>query len=228
MFGQCPTGMDVPKLYLPIRNMTPGMDFRQAMIEDSRMIITREELQAVFDDQVSKMFDLIDRQLRVVAETHPGEVVSFLVLSGGLGSSPYVRNSIKRRYERQGVGIPSAEGMKVPLANEPQLTVCHGLVSSRIQSRRGGPEMYSLRMSPVSFGIVCREIYDPVKHQGEDISEDRYDKRRWAEGQINVRIVSSQPVMVCRTTDNMSSVGHNSRTDRRSKHRSVSQISTQA
>jgi hypothetical protein len=34
-------GMDVPKLFLPIPGLPPGMDFPQAAIEDSRMVITR-------------------------------------------------------------------------------------------------------------------------------------------------------------------------------------------
>jgi len=36
----------------------------------------------------------------------------------------------------------------------------------------------------VSFGIVCREEYDPISHQGEDIVKDPFDKKRWAEQQI--------------------------------------------
>ena len=34
-------GMDVPKLFLPIPGMSPGLDFPQASVEDSRMIINR-------------------------------------------------------------------------------------------------------------------------------------------------------------------------------------------
>ena len=34
-------GMDVPKLFMPIPGMNPGMDFPQASVEDSRMVITR-------------------------------------------------------------------------------------------------------------------------------------------------------------------------------------------
>jgi hypothetical protein len=188
-------GMDVPKLFLPVPGLVPGTDFPHAGIEESKMVITREELQAVFDDQVNKICDLIDKQLRLVSERHATEPISYLVLSGGLGSSPYVQSRIKARYETAWGGhSPGVGELSVLLANEPQLTVVHGLVMSKIQTTRGGPDMYSLRCCPVSFGIVCREIYNPSKHQGEDIVQDPYDGRRWAERQINWIITQGQVV----------------------------------
>lgn len=187
-------GMDVPKLFLPIPDLQPGMDFRQAMIQDSKMTITREELQAVFDDQIDKMCTLIDKQIQIAKEKHSTANISYLVLSGGLGSSPYVQRRIRTSYERTNASGTGDEGTKVLLATEPQLTVVHGLVMSRIQSLRGGPEMYSVRMCPVSFGIICREPYDPLKHQGEDVVHDPYDNRRWAEGQINWILKQGQVV----------------------------------
>ena len=37
-------GMDVPKLPLPVPGLRPRMDFPQAMVEDSKMIITRYDV----------------------------------------------------------------------------------------------------------------------------------------------------------------------------------------
>jgi hypothetical protein len=85
-------GMDVPKLILPIPGLAPGTDIPQAGIEESKIVVTRysnfslanrlqtdtsirEELRMAFDDQVTKMFHLIDYQLRLVRERHPGESV---------------------------------------------------------------------------------------------------------------------------------------------------------
>lgn len=85
-------GIDVPKLFLPIPDLAPGTDIPQAGIEDSTMVVTRysnsslanrwqtdtcirEELRMVFDDQVSKMFHLIDKQLRLFRERSLGESV---------------------------------------------------------------------------------------------------------------------------------------------------------
>ena len=65
---------------------------------------------------------------------------------------------------------------------------------ARIQSTRGGPDIYAHRCCPVSFGIVCRELYNPEKHQGEIVVLDPYDKQRWAERQINWIIKQGQIV----------------------------------
>ena len=54
--------------------------------------------------------------------------------------------------------------------------------------------MYTHRCCPVSFGILCREVYDPIKHQGEEVVLDAYDGQRWAERQINWIIKQGQVV----------------------------------
>lgn len=151
------TGMDVPKLFMPIPGLQPGMDIPHAGIEDSKVVVTRyrhhprvprsfdadrryrEELQAVFDDQVSKMYYLIDRQLQIVKERHPTEFVvgheailalrlfhnanekqSYLVLSGGLGSSPYIQSRIKAKYQSSANHFhPDPGRMRVFCPGEP-------------------------------------------------------------------------------------------------------------
>ena len=45
--------------------------------------------------------------------------------------------------------------------------------------------VYTKRCCRTSYGIVCRQIYDPVKHQGEDVVIDTRDKQKWAERQIH-------------------------------------------
>lgn len=78
------------------------------------------------------MCDLIDKQLRIVRDSHAGETVvsvslaliemtiltrqSYIVLSGGLGSSPYIQDRIKAKYER-GVGL-----LQVLVAMEPYVS----------------------------------------------------------------------------------------------------------
>lgn len=38
---------------------------------------------------------------------------------------------------------------------------------------------------PVSFGVVCREVYNPSQHQGEIVVLDPIDGQRWVKGQIH-------------------------------------------
>jgi len=178
-------GMDVPRLIMPIPDVPAGLDFPDSCIEDSKLTIARSELQAVFDDQIDKMCTLIDKQLQIVRDRHSAEAVSYLILSGGLGSSRYVQNSIRSRYEK-GSGRALAGGdMQVLGSSEPQLAVCHGLVAARMQANMGGMDVFANRCCPVSFGILSRELYDPTRHIGEKVVQDPHDNRRWAEGQIN-------------------------------------------
>lgn len=63
---------------------------------------------------------MIDDQLRIVRSSHAGESISYLVLSGGLGSSPYVQRKLRDRYERgAGCGLVNAQDINVLLASEP-------------------------------------------------------------------------------------------------------------
>lgn len=131
------------------------------------------------------MVALIDDQLRAVQTEHPGEEIGYLILSGGLGSSPYVQTRLRDRYERGvGAGFTNAAKMSVLIAPEPQLAVVNGLVQARVQALRGGPEILSFRRCPVSFGIACRELWNAQLHQGEDVQLDPHDRKRWAENQI--------------------------------------------
>lgn len=48
---------------------------------------------------IDKIFELIDEQLTHLDTSRPNEQVSYVILSGGLGSSPYLFESMKTRYE---------------------------------------------------------------------------------------------------------------------------------
>ncbi|KAK5125632.1 hypothetical protein LTR85_011906 [Meristemomyces frigidus] len=170
--------MNVPKLPLPIPGLAPGQDFPHAGIENSNIVLMSAELQSIFDEQIDKICDLIDQQLSAVQHSHAGETVSYLVLSGGLGSSPYVQK----------------KDISVLLATEPQLAVVHGLILARTQALKGGPEVLSSRRCPVSYGVLCREAYDQTKHQGEDVEQDPFDKKRYAEKQVSWFIKQGQVV----------------------------------
>jgi len=91
--------MDLPSLRLPIPGLAHGANFEHAHIENAQMIITKSELEAIFDDQVEKLAKLIDEQLASLQTTKPAERVTYMVLSGGLGSSPYLQKKFTARYQ---------------------------------------------------------------------------------------------------------------------------------
>ena len=86
-------GTRVPKLYIPIPGLQAGVNVPHASIEDSKLVITRyslfhavrpvrwlmcvcsDELQRFFDHQVEKMYDLIDKQIKLVQDRHSSETI---------------------------------------------------------------------------------------------------------------------------------------------------------
>lgn len=137
----------------------------------------------IFDEQVERICDLIDGELRKLISEHREEQVSYIVLSGGLGSSPYVKQWVKKRYESG--AFPNATHLKVLTALEPQLAVTHGLVIDRAQELRQGEGVFLERRCRNSYGVVVRAPYDPVAHMGEDVVIDPRDGMKWAERQID-------------------------------------------
>ncbi|KAK5698366.1 hypothetical protein LTR17_023740, partial [Elasticomyces elasticus] len=62
---------------------------------------------------------------------------------------------------------------------------------------RGGPDVLTSRKCPASYGILCRELYNPGKcawHIGADVVEDQFDKKRWVENQIFWHVDMSKPL----------------------------------
>ncbi|KAF9634279.1 hypothetical protein BFW01_g5174 [Lasiodiplodia theobromae] len=195
-FGSEASEMD--EIPLPIPGMEPGHDFPGSRIRNSRMIILKEELQHLFDEQIEKILRIIDRQLEKLQHTHSQEV-SYIIVSGGLGSSPYLRRRLRDRYQLEAEHLfDNVDDLQILLAPEPQLAVCHGLVMNRVQEITSEIPMYTSRRCRASYGILCREKYDPRRHAGEDVSVDEYDKKKWVDGQIHWVVKKGDPIDVSR------------------------------
>ncbi len=61
----------LPTIPIEVPGLEPGYSFPDAHIEDSKMIITREELKGLFDIQVDKMLSVIDEQFDRMDQNHP-------------------------------------------------------------------------------------------------------------------------------------------------------------
>ncbi|KAK5083734.1 hypothetical protein LTR05_006239 [Lithohypha guttulata] len=184
--------LQVLDLLIPVPGLPQGKDFPQAGIFDGKMVITKQDLQKIFDEQVERICDLIDGELRKLQVEHAKEQVSYIVLSGGLGSSPYVRQWICKRYESG--TFSNARNLRVLTALEPQLAVTHGLVIDRAQELKSGAGVFLERCCRNSYGVVVRAPYDPITHMGEDVVIDPRDGMKWAERQIDWIIKQGQRI----------------------------------
>ncbi|KAH1712501.1 hypothetical protein KXX25_009033 [Aspergillus fumigatus] len=141
------------------------------------------------------MFDLLDGQIRHMHDRFATERISCLILSGGFGSSPYVRKRLMERYGSEiGNGHGNTTAMRILMAEEPQLAAVHGLVLDRIQLLKQGVLTFGSRCSPVSYGIICDQLYIPEKHAGELIRQDPHDQLSYAIDQIDWLVVQGSPV----------------------------------
>ena len=128
----------LPTIPLEIPGLEAGYSIPHANIEGSKMVITTEELKLLFDMQIDRMLSVIDEQFDRMHENHPGTRTvetlrprsllhadlckSYLVLSGGLGCSPYVRDCL-RSYYNTGPGSlkPGARGTSIVTVAEPSV-----------------------------------------------------------------------------------------------------------
>jgi hypothetical protein len=55
----------------------------------------------------------------------------------------------------------------------------------RVQRLQGAGGVYPEKCCRASYGIVVRQKYDPIQHQGEDVSIDPRDSKKWAENQVH-------------------------------------------
>jgi hypothetical protein len=125
--------LDLP---LQIPNMPFGQDFPLAGIVDSKILITRADLQKFFDQEVNALYRLIDRQLRELQQSHPSASITYFVLTGEFGHSAYVLKQLQSHYQRDGRVLPNARKISVLHAPKPQLAIVHGLVMDRVQKAK--------------------------------------------------------------------------------------------
>lgn len=119
----------------------------------------------------------------------------YLVLSGGLGGSEYVRTQVENMYKTN--PHMSAPNLYVFKSQEPRLAVAKGLVMDRRQKLVTGASALKTRIARASYGILCREPHNPEVHVGEEVEFDQYIKgKRWAKNQIEwfIRKVSNSRV----------------------------------
>ncbi|KAK3655219.1 hypothetical protein LTR56_003640 [Elasticomyces elasticus] len=176
---------------LDVKGLAGSHTFPNAGITDSRMAIDRAVITEIFDQQLSQIFALIDDRLLTLEAEQPHEQVSYIIMSGGLGSSPYVIEEIKKRYQmNQGFTSRNTARIQTMWVSEPQLTVVRGLVRERTQqlgfksSAVPGREVFRTRRCRNSYGVALRVLYDPIRHKELPFVTDPSTNQRWVENVV--------------------------------------------
>ncbi|KAF6803526.1 hsp70 family chaperone [Colletotrichum sojae] len=153
-------------------------------IVDGYMEFSMQDIASLFDAQIEGIMRCIVDQLNKLVEKQQPQQIEYMVLSGGLGASAYVRESLQRRI--QSLSHQNARNVSVLPCQEPQLVVVRGMLLDHKQKiETGNISVLASRKARASYGVVIREVYSPPQHFNEDIQADQFDPtKRWAMNQI--------------------------------------------
>ncbi|KAK3994857.1 hypothetical protein QBC44DRAFT_35101 [Cladorrhinum sp. PSN332] len=174
-----------PVFRIPMEGVSHDFSHPLLGIENGRMIFTMAEIQSLFDPQVEGIVKRIVEELDWLRDQGHPQHVQHMVLSGGLGSSAYVRERLQQRF--LSFPHPNASNVAVIPCNDPQLVVVRGLLLDRQQKWQTGgvASVLATRIARASYGVVVQEIYSPAHHFNEDIVTDPFDSsQKWAVNQI--------------------------------------------
>ncbi|KAK2758012.1 hypothetical protein FQN54_004418 [Arachnomyces sp. PD_36] len=150
-----------------------------AHIENGKMIFTWGEIQDWFETQIVKIFRAMDDKLGPLRPNKIGSIQSYIVLSGGLGSSEYVQKRIRENY--------GSEEITIAVSSQPQLAVCKGLVIDQVHQLKYKQSILSKRSCSSSYGVLFNEIYDKKIHSSQQTKEwkNPIDKRSYAVDRVH-------------------------------------------
>jgi hypothetical protein len=196
--AKCESGSrdDTPVFRVPVSGINPDYVNESHGISSGHMTFKQSELRALFDVQVNRLFELIDKQLSGFQTKNPQGVISHLILSGGLGNSAYVQSKLETRYAFGLSTFACARTVQVHVAPEPQLCVCRGLVQDRIRRLSSGVGVLGWRCSRASYGTICKMPYEAgnQSHAGRQITKDPYTGKLYLINAIEWFIYKGQPV----------------------------------
>ncbi|KAF4464878.1 hsp70 [Fusarium albosuccineum] len=153
-------------------------------VEEGRMLFSKEEIQALFDTHIEAIMRRIKERLDWLAEKGHMEQVEYVILSGGLGSSAYVRERLQENLTA--LQHPNARNIIVVPSQDPQLVVVRGILENKRQRMESGDKsVLTTWIARASYGVIVQEVYSPAKHFDEDLREDPWDSSmKWAINQI--------------------------------------------
>ncbi|KAI1056580.1 hypothetical protein LB507_002025, partial [Fusarium sp. FIESC RH6] len=153
-------------------------------VQGGRMLFTKQDIQALFDVHIEGIMERIKQRLDWLKDHEHFEQVGYVILSGGLGSSAYVREALQEHLTR--LQHPNARNIVVIPSQDPQLVVARGVLENKRQRMESGNKsVLSSWIARASYGVIVQEVYLPAQHFDEDVRQDPWDPNiKWATNQI--------------------------------------------
>lgn len=156
-------------------------------IENGELIITREDMRALFDPVITEVITLIYNQIKETSE-NAGRVNTILLV-GGFGESLYLYDRVVAwagPYEINVIQPKSASTAIVKGA------VIRGLEIHLDASNPGRTQVE--RLCRKNYGTISSQIFVPGKHSDEDAWIDPQTGKKMARNQISWFIRKGQPI----------------------------------
>ncbi|KAF3033087.1 hypothetical protein E8E12_003621 [Didymella heteroderae] len=172
---------DTDTFAVRVPKLDPSYTNQQFEISGGDMYFQRDDLKGNFDEQIAKLFEMMDTQLIRLQQKHPTEQVAHLVLSGGLGNSAYVQSCLRSRYAFGNSNHSNARSVQIRVAPDPQLVVCKGNVADRVAKLKSGQSVLGWRCCRASYGTKCKMLYNPNNkdHIGQRTEVDVMDGKTY-------------------------------------------------
>ncbi|ATY61541.1 Hsp70 family chaperone [Cordyceps militaris] len=172
-----------PRFKIQMEGVSHDFSHAGLGIENGRMVFSMLEIQALFDTQIEGVIKQTTEQLDWLQENGSSDQ-EFVILSGGLGSSAYVRQRLQQQLTS--FPHPNATNAVVIPCQDPQLVVVRGLLLDHQQrTDMGNLSVLATRVARASYGVIVKEVYSPAKHFDQDVVQDPFDaSKRWAVDQV--------------------------------------------
>lgn len=155
---------------IPVMGCPSDFSHKASKIENGKLMFRPKELATFFDNRLKIIFEAIDTQLRNLKNLDESRRVDYMILSGGLGSSQYVKNKLEERYCKERP-YSNAAKMTILRAETPQAVVAKGLVTDHLRTHGKHNDKTSVLqnwISPRSYGVLCVKPWDPHIHLEQD------------------------------------------------------------
>ncbi|KAL2284656.1 hypothetical protein FJTKL_08753 [Diaporthe vaccinii] len=157
-----------------------SMSNEEAGISDGKLMLSHSDLRSLFDPSVKRIADAIVDRMDELQTKDQTKKIEYLVLSGGLGSSAYLKRELSKAFTG-GNAHAAAPNLQILVAEEPQLAVAKGLVYNRLHKKMSGNSALKSIEARASYGIIC--LTEHTKEMDEmdkkSVWKDPNDGSRW-------------------------------------------------
>ncbi|KAF8533460.1 hypothetical protein BDD12DRAFT_898943 [Trichophaea hybrida] len=160
-------------------------EFTSFSYQESRIDLRHGEMATIFDRWINQIISLLNDQVGQLHGKDKQRKISYLILSGGLGTNEYLHQRLQTWQESNRSRFPAIRNLRILKSDEPQLAVAKGLVMDRIETYEHRQSFLLSQCCRSNYGIICSREYNKQKHKGLPVWKSEFDGKSYVSGQID-------------------------------------------